>query len=114
MAPSARKDDRVRPETARREQAADDSAGKVVPKSTHEKAGSTGLKTESGNVPSVNRKCPVPVSSKSASMSVDTSAGPSSGGNGISTPNNSKGVGGLDRRYIGSVRDPRGLTDFEL
>ena len=114
MAPGARKDDRARPETARREQVAGDSAGKAVPKANHEKAGTAGLKTESGNVSSANRKCPVPVSSKSASLSVDTSAGPSSGGNGISTPSNSKGVGGLDRRNMSSVRDPRGLTALEF
>ena len=114
MAPGAKKDDRVRPETARREQVAGDSAGKAVPKSNHEKAGTAGFKAEPGNVSSANRKCPVPVPTRSASLSVDTSAGPASGGSGISTPSNSKGVGGLDRRNMSSVRDPRGLTALEF
>ena len=111
MAPGPRKDDRVRPEASRRESAAGESAGKTVPKPAHEKAGVTGNKAESSNVPSADRKSTVPVPSKSAaSPVVDTGADSASGGAGVSRAEHSPGMGGLDRRTFSSVRNPRGLT----
>jgi hypothetical protein len=110
MAPGASKDARVRPEAARREQVAAEPNGKAVSKSTHEKTGGAGLKTESSNVPNANRKSSVSVPSKSTSLSLDTGAGSSSGGSGISSSDKPQGVGGLDRRLSTPVRNPRGLT----
>ena len=111
MAPSPKKNDRVRPESARREQVTGEPAGKIVPKPAHEKAAGSGLKVESSNVSVSHRKSTIPPISQPDNGSVDPGAGPSRGGAGISNPDNDRGMGGLDRRPTGSVRmNPRGLT----